>query len=114
MAFSLKERRRAGPVVVLELAGRLTLGQASEELEQMLQRLMAQGERALLLDCAGLAVIDSQGIKALVRSLTSMERQGGKLKLLNLTARVHEVLDLTRLLTVLESFDDEETALRSF
>lgn len=114
MPFTVKERRRAGPVVVLELAGRLTMGEGSDELEQLLQRLIANGERALLLDCAGVSVIDSQGIKALIRGVTTIEKQGGKLKLLKPSPRVHDVLDLTRLLTILESFEDEETALRSF
>lgn len=113
MPFEVKERRRAGSVLVLELAGRLTMG-ANEELDTALQGLIAQGERALLLDCAGIPLIDSQGIQSLVRGVTSMENRGGKLKLLKLTPRVREVLDLTRLLSVVEAFEDEEAALRTF
>ena len=114
MAFEVKERRRAGPVVVLEITGRLTMGSGSEKLEEMLRDLIASGERALLLDCAGVSVIDSQGIKSLVQGVTSMEKRGGKLKLLKISPRVREVLDLTRLLTVIETFDDEDSAVRSF
>lgn len=114
MAFEVKERRRAGSVVVLELTGRLTMGPGSEDLEQKLKDLIANGERAVLLHCAGVSVIDSQGIKSLVQGVTSMEKRGGKLKLLKISPRVREVLDLTRLLTVMETFDDEEAAVRSF
>lgn len=114
MAFEVKERRRAGSVVVLELTGRLTMGPGSEDLEQKLRDLIANGERAVLLDCAGVPVIDSQGIKSLVQGVTSMEKRGGKLKLLKISPRVREVLDLTRLLTVMETFDDEDAAVRSF
>ncbi|MFQ5696426.1 MAG: STAS domain-containing protein [Terriglobia bacterium] len=113
MPFEVKERRRAGSVLVLELAGRLTMG-ANEELDTALQGLIAKGERGLLLDCAGIPLIDSQGIQSLVRAVTSVEKRGGKLKLLKLTPRVREVLDLTRLLSVVEAFEDEEAALRTF
>lgn len=114
MPFEFKERRRAGPVLVLELAGRLTMGEGSEKLDEVLQALIAKGERAVVLDLARVPLIDSQGIQSLVRGVTSMANRGGKLKLLQLTPRVREVLDLTRLLTVIEAFDNEEAALRSF
>jgi len=105
---------RAGPVTILELNGRLHVGAAAEELDERLQKLITVGRTALLLDCGQVSAIDSQGIKALVRGVISAQKRGGKLKLLKLTPRVREVLNITRLLTVIESFDDEETALRSF
>lgn len=108
------KERQAGSVTILELSGRLHIGAAVEELDQKLQRLVAEGRTALLLDCSQVAGIDSQGIKTLVRGVISAQRRGGKLKLLKLTPRVHEVLSITRLLTVIESFDDEQTALSSF
>lgn len=113
MPFALKERR-SGPVVVLTLEGRLTMGEATEKLDGALKKLIADGERSLLLDCAGVPIIDSQGIKALVSGVISLEKRGGKLKLLNISPRVREVLDVTRLLTVIETFDDEAAAVRSF
>lgn len=113
MPLEMKERQ-AGSVTVLEVCGRLTVGQGSEVLEEKLQDLIAAGQRYLLLDCSRATAIDSHGIKALVRGLTSAEKRGGKLKLLKLTPRVREPLDITRLLTVIDAFDDEETALRSF
>jgi len=76
--------------------------------------LIGSGCRALLLDCRQVSLIDSQGIKALVRGVTSMEKQGGKVKLLKVSPRMREVLNLTRLLTVIEAFEDEPAALGSF
>ncbi len=108
------KERQAGSVTILELSGRLHIGAAVEELDQKLQRLVAEGRTALLLDCSQVAGIDSQGIKTLVRGVISAQRRGGKLKLLKLTPRVREVLSITRLLTVIESFDDEQAALSSF
>lgn len=105
---------RTGSVTILELSGRLHVGAAAEELDERLQKLITDGRTALLLDCGQVSAIDSQGIKTLVRGVISAQKRGGKLKLLKLTPRVREVLNITRLLTVIESFDDEETALRSF
>ncbi len=114
MPFVITEREHIGPVVLVEMSGRLVMGEGSDTLEEELQRRIAAGERALLLDCAGVSVIDSQGLKALVRGVISIRKAGGQLKLLNVAPRVHEVLELTRLLTVIETFDDREGALRSF
>lgn len=113
MSFAVKERR-AGPVVILELNGRLTMGEATDKLDAALRKLIESGARALVLDCAGIPVVDSQGIKSIVWGLTSLQKRGGKLKLLRITPRVREVLDMTRLLTVIETFDDEAKALGSF
>ena len=113
MSGIVKERQ-AGSVTVLELTGRLTMGVGSEALEEKLQSLITSGRLALLLDCSQVTGIDSQGIKALVRAVTSVEKRGGKLKLLKIPRRVRGVLEVTRLLTVMESFEDEEAALQSF
>ena len=113
MGIVIKECR-IGAVTVLELSGRLYVGAAVEELDQRLQHLIAEGHLALLLDCGQMTGIDSQGIKTVVRAVISIQRRGGKLKLLNLAPRVREVLHITRLLTVIESFDDEQIALSSF
>jgi len=113
MGTVVKERQ-AGSVTILDLSGKLHVGAAVEEVDQKLQGLIADGRTALLLDLSQVTGIDSQGIKTLVRGVISAQRRGGKLKLMKLTPRVHEVLDITRLLTVIEAFDNEADALRSF
>lgn len=112
--FTVKEERREGPVLVVVLDGRLIYGDGDQKLMDFIQGLINRGERALLLDCAGVPSIDSQGIKALVRSVVSMHKREGALKLVHLSPHVRMVLEVTRLLTVIEAFDDEEAALRSF
>jgi anti-sigma B factor antagonist len=112
--FTVEESRRAGPVLVVELRGRLAMGEGEEKLNAALQDLIGRGERALLLDCAKVTAIDSQGIRALVRNIVSLQNRGGQLKLLRLTRRVRTVLEVTRLLNVIEAFDDEGAARRSF
>jgi anti-sigma B factor antagonist len=114
MGFIIEERERKGPVVIVELSGRLTMGDGSDTVEDFLQKLVAQGERAVLLDMAGVPMMDSRGIKSIVTGYTSLRNRGGHLKLLNLTPRVRQVLDLTRLLTVFEAFEDEAAAVKSF
>lgn len=113
MSLGISERR-VDEVVVLELSGRLTLGPGCDALDKRLEELLRAGSRAILLHCASLRVIDSQGIKALVRGATRQQEQGGRLKLCALTARVHEVLQITRLLQVFETFPSEAEALASF
>lgn len=113
MPIIFKERQ-AGSVTILELSGRLFMGEASDELDLKLQGLMSEGRVNLLLDCSRVTGIDSQGIKSLVRGVISAQKRGGKLKLLKLSHRVKEVLQITRLLTVIEFFDDEGVALQSF
>lgn len=106
--------RHVGGVVILELSGRLYLGDSSEELDEKLQGLFTSGKVNLILDCQDVGGIDSQGIKVLVRGVISAHSRGGKLSLLKITPRVREVLTITRLISVIESFDDEEAALASF
>lgn len=114
MPLVVKERARLGPVLVLELKGKLTWTQGSERLDAELQRLINAGDQQLLLDCAGVSTIDSQGIKALVRGVVSARNRQGAVKLLRLTPRVRESLGVTHLLTVIECFDDEAAALQSY
>ena len=114
MGFLIEERERKGPVVIVELSGRLTMGDGSNSVEEFLLALAAKGERAVLLDMAGVPMMDSRGIKSIVTGYTSLRNRGGHLKLMNLTPRVRQVLDFTRLLTVLEAFEDEDAAVKSF
>lgn len=113
MSLGITERR-VEEVVVLELTGRLTLGPGCDALNQRLHDVVNAGSRAILLHCGGLSGIDSQGLRALVRAVTQLQEQGGALKLCALPARVQEVLRVTRLLGVLETFPGEAEALASF
>jgi anti-sigma B factor antagonist len=113
MSIITKERQ-AGQVTVIELSGRLSLSPELDALDERLQALMGAGQLDFLIDCSRVTAIDSQGIKTLVRGVISSGKRGGKFKLLKISRRVREVLNLTRLLAVVEVFDDEEAALRSF
>lgn len=112
-AFEIKERQ-VGEVTILELKGRVSLGIGSQALNDKLQALIDQGRVKLLLECSGVTILDSQGISSLVRGVISTRKRGGQLKLLKPSPRAHHVLDTTRLLTVIESFEDEAEALASF
>jgi anti-sigma B factor antagonist len=113
MSVEITERQE-GPVTVLVLKGRLALGEGSTGLNEKLQSLIDEGRVKLLVECSRVTALDSQGISALVRGVISTEKRGGKLKLLKISPRVRHVLEATRLLTVIESFDDEATALASY
>ena len=108
------QERQAGSVTVLELSSQVTMGAGSQELEKKLQSLISAGHLAVLVDCRQVEKIDSQGINALVQGFLSLQKRGGKLKLLKLPGKMREVLRLTRVLQFIESFEDEEVALRSF
>lgn len=105
--------RNIGPITLLELDERLTLEHVPE-LRHKLEELAAQGRRSLLLDCSRITVVDSRGIGGLVRNWTSVNSQGGKLKLLHPSSRFREVLQIVGLHKVFESFDDIGAALHSF
>ncbi|HLY60116.1 MAG TPA: STAS domain-containing protein [Terriglobia bacterium] len=110
----IANERQAGGAIILELSGRLYLGESSDELDQRLQGLINEAKVNLILNCSGVSAIDSQGIKVLVRSVISAHKRGGKVALLKISNRVRDVLTITRLLSVIESFDDEQAALASF
>jgi anti-sigma B factor antagonist len=99
---------------VLELRGQLALGEGSKALSERLERLISEGHVNVLVECSQVDALDSQGISALVRGFISTGKHGGRLSLLKMSPRVHTVLNITRLLTVIEAFDDEARALGSF
>jgi anti-anti-sigma factor len=103
--------RRLDEVTVLDLEGRIILGQATDALGNCLQELIAKGERKLLLNMKGVTQVDTTGISTIVRAFVSIQRTGGKLGLFHLSERVRMVLDLTRLLNVIPSFADEAEGL---
>ena len=108
------EERSMGDVVILDLKGKMTLGEGDELLKDKINSLLHQGRRMVVLNLADVPYIDSAGLGELVRTYTSIGRQGGSLKLLNLTKRITDLLSITKLLTVFEAHDSEADAVRSF
>jgi anti-sigma B factor antagonist len=108
------EERIIGDVTVLDLKGKMTLGEGDELLKDKINSLIHQGQKKLLLNLEGVPYIDSAGLGEIVRTYTTVSRQGGILKLVNLTKRITDLLSITKLLTVFETFDSEPEALKSF
>src|SRR4029077_3555336 len=108
------DERAVGDVVVLDLKGKITLGKGDELLKDKVNSLVNQGHRKILLNFADVPYVDSAGLGEIVRTYTTVSRQGGNLKLLNLTKRITDLLAITKLLTVFETFDAENDAIRSF
>jgi anti-sigma B factor antagonist len=108
------EERVVGDVTILDLKGKMTLGEGDELLKDKINSLIHQGQKKLLLNLEGVPYIDSAGLGEIVRTYTTVSRQGGNLKLVNLTKRITDLLSITKLLTVFETFDSEPEALKSF
>ena len=108
------EERAVGDVVVLDLKGKITLGEGDELLKAKVNSLVNQGQKKIVLNLADVPYIDSAGLGEVVRTYTTVSRQGGSLKLLNLTKRITDLLSITKLLTVFETFESEKEAVRSF
>jgi len=110
----LIDPRVFGDVTILDLKGKMTLGEGDELLKDKINSLLQQGHKHMILNLEGVPYIDSAGLGEVVRTYTTVSRQGGKLKLLNLTKRIQDLLAITKLLTVFETFDHEQEAVRSF
>jgi anti-sigma B factor antagonist len=108
------EERVVGDVTILDLKGKITLGEGDEALKDKINSLTLQNRRQILLNLEGVPYIDSAGLGEIVRTYTTVSRQGGQLKLVNLTKRITDLLSITKLLTVFETFDSEADALKSF
>ena len=108
------EERVVGDVTILDLKGKMTLGEGDELLKDKINSLILQNRKRLLLNLEGVPYIDSAGLGEVVRTYTTVSRQGGKLKLLHLTKRIQDLLSITKLLTVFETYDSEPEALKSF
>jgi len=106
--------RQAGDVTILDLEGRITIGDGNVSLRNAIRRLIQEGKKKILLNLAGVGYIDSSGIGELVSSYTTIGREKGQLKLLSLTQKIKELLVITKLLTVFDTYDDESAALNSF
>jgi anti-sigma B factor antagonist len=114
MAELTISERQAGDVTVLDLGGKITIGEGSVSLRSAIRRLIDEGKKKILLNLAQVGYVDSSGIGELVSSYTTIGREGGQLKLLNLTQKIQDLLAITKLLTVFDVYDDEATALNSF
>src|SRR5437660_12808735 len=108
------EERTVGDVMVLDLKGKITLGEGDELLKDKVNSLVNQGHKKIVLNLGGVPYVDSAGLGEIVRTYTTVSRQGGSLKLLNLTKRITDLLSITKLLTVFETFDSEGEAVKSF
>lgn len=108
------EERIVDDVTILDLKGKITLGEGDEVLKDKINSLTLQNRRKILLNLEGVPYIDSAGLGEVVRTYTTVSRQGGQLKLVNLTKRITDLLSITKLLTVFETFDTEAEALNSF
>jgi len=106
--------RIAGDVAVIDIKGRITLGEGAELLRDKINSLLHQGYKKLLLNLADVDYLDSAGLGEIVGTFATVRRQGGALKLLGLTSRIRDLLSITKLLTVFETFDSEGEAIRSF
>src|SRR6202171_1299747 len=111
--LSIRERQ-AGDITVLDMDGRITIGEGSVALRSAVRRLLEEGKKNILLNLAGVGYIDSSGIGELVSSYTAIHKEGGQLKLLNLTQKLQDLLAITKLLTVFDVYDVESDALGSF
>jgi anti-sigma B factor antagonist len=108
------EERVVSEVTILDLKGKITLGEGDEALREKINQLIGQNRKRILLNLAEVPYIDSAGLGEVVRTYTTVSRQGGQLKLVNLTKRITDLLSITKLLTVFEAFDSESEALKSY
>ena len=106
--------RESGAVTVLDLSGKITLGEDGNLLKDKLQSLLHQNKKNILFNLAQVSYVDSAGLGAIVSAYTTVTREGGTLKLANVTKKLQDLLSITKLLTVFETFDSEEEAIRSY
>ena len=113
MSLEIHDREREG-VLILDLNGRLTVGDECSKFRDRMTKVIASGARNIILNMAQVDYVDSTGLGALVMYYTTLQREGGKVKLLNLTRRSIELLVMTKLTTIFEVFNDEQNAINSF
>lgn len=106
--------RQAGDVTILDMDGKITIGEGSVALRTAIRRLLEEGKKKILLNLAKVNYIDSSGIGELVSSYTAIGKESGQLKLLNLTQKLEDLLTITKLLTVFDVYDSEDEALAGF
>jgi len=106
--------RESGVVTVLDLSGKITLGEDSTLLNDKLHSLLHQGKKNVLLNLGQVPYVDSAGLGSLVSAYTTVTKEGGSLKLTNVTKKLQDLLSITKLLTVFDTFDSEDEAIRSY
>ena len=106
--------RQIGDVTMIDAAGRITLGEGSSTFRDSIKELVGKGHKKILLNLGEVSYIDSSGIGELVSGFTTVSNAGGQLKLLKLTKRIQDLLQITKLYTIFEVFDDEAAGLASF
>jgi anti-sigma B factor antagonist len=106
--------RQVDGITIVDLSGRITLGEGSVVLRDTIKDLLGKGQKKILLNLGDVSYIDSSGIGELVSAFTSVRNQGGELKLLHLTKKVHDLLQITKLYTVFDVKDDEAGAITAF
>jgi anti-sigma B factor antagonist len=111
--MTLKERR-VGEVTILDLKGRLVLDDGDDELRDKIAQLSDEGRINVLVNLQDVTYVDSCGIGVLIAKYVSLRRKGGSVKLMNLTPRSHHLMEISRLLSVFETYESEEQALKSF
>ena len=108
------ETRTTNGVTILDIHGKITIGEGSAEVRNTVRELLQSGKKNILLNMGDVSYVDSSGIGELVSSFTTVTNQGGQLKLLSLTKRLRELLAITKLLTVFDSFEDEAEAIADY
>ncbi len=108
------DERTVGDVTILDLKGKMLIGEGDELLREKINTLVEGGKSQILLNLAEVPYVDSAGLGEIVRCYTTASRKNGKLKLINLTKRIQDLLSITKLLTVFETYEDEEEAIKSF
>ncbi len=106
--------RQVQDVTILDLHGKILIGEGDEALRDAVNKAVDAGKTKLLLNLADVPYVDSAGLGEIVRCYTTVSRKGGKLKLINLTKKIQDLLSITKLLTVFEVFEAEDEAVRSF
>jgi anti-sigma B factor antagonist len=106
--------RQVGDVTVLDLHGKILIGEGDDALRDGVSKLVEGGKTKILLNLADVPYVDSAGLGEIVRCYTTVSRKGGRLKLINLTAKIRDLLSITKLLTVFETYDSEEQGVKSF
>jgi anti-sigma B factor antagonist len=109
-----KSTRQAGSVTIVDISGRIELGEESAALRDMVCDLLSKGQKQILLNLGDVHYIDSSGLGTLVSAFTSVQKQGGELKLLNLTKKVSDLMQITKLYTIFDITNDEAVAVKSF
>ncbi len=108
------EKRKKGEVLILDLKGKILIGDGIDELRNAINGALKEKETKILLNFTEVPYLDSTGLGEVVRSYTSIRREGGNIKIVNLTNKVKDLLSVTKLLTVFDTFEDEEKAVQSF